>query len=231
MDTQRAAELVQGVVQRRFRQGQRVQPGDSLGVIRRDERHRPGAAVSVLLEKLFRQRLRLVALERIADDQRAAPGVVTDPRLQVSAVHPGRDQREGNPGVQQGDGGPPISTKLSGGPAVGFRPGAFLMVEGAAVPDFPRDGSLIRRAVPEMAQRGERRGRAGFFVLADERHRQGHAPGGLPLGVTQAFGGFRVKETGRREGVRRRRCPGQIVEQQTRFAPARGEPLAARVFQ
>ena len=106
------------------------------------------ATEGVTREKLLGEKFRLVALERIADNERAAPGVVADDRLEMAAVDADRRQRERDARVSQCDGAGPIGAELAHDPSVGFCPVAFLVVEGAAVTDLLRDGRRGRQDGP-----------------------------------------------------------------------------------
>ena len=230
VDVQRAALAVEPVEPGGFGQVGRVETGGRGRIVGRHDGHRARTAEGESLEKLLGQSLRLVALVGIAEDQRAAPGVVTDDRLQVPAVDGGRGQGEGDAAVQQGDGARPVGAEFTDDPAVGFRPVPLLVVERAAVADGLRDGRLVGGPLPEAGQGGERGGSARPLVLPDERHGVDDAAGLLALRIAEALDALGVEKRGGHQRFGRVRRAGEIPELEPGLAPARSRPVEARFF-
>ncbi len=166
---QGALQRVQPVVQLRVGQGQAVD-ARRLGPGHEHFAARPGAPVA--FEQAVGEELGLVPQRRVADDQRAPPGVVADARLQVRAGRLGGGQRERQPAVEHGDGAVPGDGELAHDPTVLLRPAPLGVMRRAGIRDRRRQLQMLARHVPEAAERGERCRGAGLVVLPHEAHAQ-----------------------------------------------------------
>ncbi len=118
----------------------------------RHQCHSPRAIGSVALEQRLHWELLVNPQTRIAHQQRAAHGVVSDHRLQMGARGFNGGQGERHAPVQEFDGRLPGNAKLAGNVAVFHRPMALHVIGSSVVTNLFRQNRVIHCHPPITAQ-------------------------------------------------------------------------------
>ncbi len=141
------------------------------------QRHPAGPAALLGLQQLSRQGVPLVRRAGVADDEDAAPRVVTHDGLHVGRVDGGRGESEGDPAVDQSLTALPRDSELATQPAVARRPLPLQEVRRAVVADLVGNLQMLCRLIPVVRDCGESGRRAREVLLEHKGHGEEHLAG------------------------------------------------------